>query len=184
MDSDSTILQNLDELFLLPSAPVAMPRAYWLTPQNHILSSQIMLIQPSEKEFRRVQHKIDTAGREDYDMEIVNQLYGNSALIIPHRPYNLITGEFRAKDHSPYLGNPEEAWDPVAVFNEAKFLHFSDFPVPKPWLSISEHMKTTHQPPCEVREDGSEDCAARDLWNGFYEDFKERKRVLIYLLCL
>ena len=29
LDADITLLRNLDHLFLLPSAPVAMPRAYW-----------------------------------------------------------------------------------------------------------------------------------------------------------
>jgi len=30
LDSDSTVLKPMDELFLLPDCPVAMPRAYWL----------------------------------------------------------------------------------------------------------------------------------------------------------
>lgn len=176
MDSDSTILQNMDELFLLPPAPVAMPRAYWLWPDQPVLSSQLMLVQPSAEEFARVESKIASAGRNDYDMEIVNQLYGDSALIIPHRPYNLITGEFRGGNHSRYLGSVGERWDPVAAFNEAKFLHFSDWPVPKPWRSISDQVMDENQPECEVVE-GREDCTARELWKGFYSDFQERRKV-------
>ena len=110
-------------------------------------------------------------------MEIINQLYGNSALIIPHRPYNLLTGEFREKDHTRYLGNLDETWDPLAAFNEAKFLHFSDFPVPKPWLSIENETLKEHQPSCGEEENGEEGCVARDMWNGFYTDFKERRKV-------
>ncbi|KAI9778976.1 MAG: N-acetylglucosaminyltransferase [Geoglossum umbratile] len=131
LDSDSTILQHMDELFLVPMVPVAMPRAYWLNPNDRVLSAQIILLQPSKFEFERIQKGIETTGQDDYDMEIVNALYKDSALVLPHRPYNLLTGEFRSKDHRAYLGNDVEPWDPDAVLREAKFLHFSDWPVPK-----------------------------------------------------
>lgn len=121
----------MDELFLLPPCPVAMPRAYWLNPNDRVLSSQVVLIQPSNFEFRRIMHAIANASTNDYDMEIVNDLYRDSAIILPHRPYDLLTGEFRGKNHAAYLGNPLEGWDPYAILNETKYLHFSDWPVPK-----------------------------------------------------
>ncbi|KFA71043.1 hypothetical protein S40288_10442, partial [Stachybotrys chartarum IBT 40288] len=148
LDSDSTILQPMDELFLLPSCPVAMPRAYWLYPEESILSSQVMLIQPSTVEFERIMGEIDTAGQDDYDMEIANELYRDSALVLPHRPYNLLTGEFGNDDHVGYLGSDREEWDPVAVYNEAKFVHFSDWPVPKPWLPSPDGVWLKKQPKC------------------------------------
>ncbi|KAI8962941.1 glycosyltransferase family 8 protein [Daldinia sp. FL1419] len=174
VDSDSTILQTMDELFLIPPCPVAMPRAYWLFPDNKILSSQLMLVQPSAVEFDRIMQKMESAGRNDYDMEIVNQLYADTAMILPHRPYDLLTGEFRGDNHQNYLGTDREEWDPVAIYNEAKFLHFSDWPVPKPWLPMSDSMRQDKQPKC-VTKDGQEDCSARDLWNGFYDDFSDRR---------
>ncbi|KAI1403087.1 glycosyltransferase family 8 protein [Hypoxylon fuscum] len=174
VDSDATILQSMDELFLMPPCPVAMPRAYWLFPDNKILSSQLMLVQPSAVEFERITQKMESAGRNDYDMEIVNQLYADSAMILPHRPYDLLTGEFRGDNHQNYLGTDREEWDPVAIFNEAKFLHFSDWPVPKPWISMSESLRQDKQPKC-VDKNGQEDCSARDLWNGFYTDFSQRR---------
>lgn len=178
LDSDSIILQHMDELFLSPPAPVAMPRAYWLYPDSPTLSSQLVLATPSKAEFARIQAKVSSAKSEDYDMEILNDLYKDSALILPHRPYNLITGEFKDHDtHAKYLGNPDEPWDPVAVYNEAKFLHFSDFPVPKPWLDASEEVRKESEPSCVKLEDGREDCAARDLWNGFYADFRQARKV-------
>ncbi|KAM0327698.1 hypothetical protein ACHAQA_005993 [Verticillium albo-atrum] len=146
LDSDSVITQNMDELFLLPPCPVAMPRAYWLYPEKPILSSQVLLVTPSKVEFARVQARVEAAGPNDYDMEIVNYLYKDTALVIPHRPYDVLTQEFRAKAHEKYLGSKEEAWDPVAVFNEAKFIHFSDWPVPKPWLPTPEDLLDEHQP--------------------------------------
>ncbi|KAI1259764.1 glucose N-acetyltransferase [Xylariaceae sp. FL1019] len=174
VDSDATILQPMDELFLMPPCPIAMPRAYWLFPENKILSSQLMLVQPSQVEFDRIMKQVESSGRDDYDMEIVNQLYADSAMILPHRPYDLLTGEFRGDKHEKYLGTDREEWDPVAVFNEAKYLHFSDWPVPKPWISMAESMRTANQPACQTRN-GQEDCSERELWNGFYKDFTDRR---------
>lgn len=175
VDSDSTILQTMDELFLLPPCPVAMPKAYWLLPDSNVLSSQLLLVQPSTAEFDRVMNRIAEAGTNDYDMEIVNQIYINEAMILPHRPYDLLTGEFRSGNHAKYLGNKDEDWDPVYVFNEAKFLHFSDWPIPKPWITMKEQEREEHQPKC-VERGGIEDCSDRELWNGFYTDFAQRRK--------
>ncbi|KAJ8120592.1 hypothetical protein ONZ43_g2736 [Nemania bipapillata] len=146
VDSDATILQPMDELFLMPPCPVAMPRAYWLLPDTKILSSQLMLVQPSEVEFDRIMKKVESSSRNDYDMEIVNYIYGDNAMILPHRPYDLLTGEFRGDDHQNYLGTDREEFDPVAIFNEAKYLHFSDWPVPKPWIPMAEPVRQDKQP--------------------------------------
>ncbi|KAF4948000.1 hypothetical protein FGADI_9995 [Fusarium gaditjirri] len=174
LDSDSTVLQHMDELFELPPCPVAMPRAYWLyndNPPKKILSSQLMLIQPDEVEFERIVQKMNSIGPNDYDMEIVNSLYLDSALILPHRKYDMLTAEFRAKDHSAYLGSEREQWDPNAVLNEAKFVHFSDWPVPKPWINDPE-VRLQNQPDCATNETT---CAEREIWNGFYTDFRDNR---------
>jgi alpha-N-acetylglucosamine transferase len=178
VDSDSTILHAMDELFLLPPCPVAMPRAYWLLPDTAILSSQIMVVQPSQAEFARIEAKIQSAGENEYDMEIVNDLYLDHALILPHRPYNLLSGEFRADDHAKYLGGDAGAdWDPAAVLREAKFVHFSDWPVPKPWLPTPWEIHEQNQPKCVEKSNGGSDCSARDIWNGLYSDFRSRREV-------
>lgn len=91
----------------------------------------MVLIQPSEFEFARVMNATEHAASDDYDMEIVNSLYKDSALILPHRPYAVLTGEWRSKEHTEYLGNSIERWDPEKVLNETKCLHLSDWPVPK-----------------------------------------------------
>ena len=176
LDSDSSLLQHMDELFLLPSVPLAMPRAYWL-PQPH-LTSGLLLIQPSTNEFARIQEAIETAKRSDYDMEIVNKLYGKNCMILPHRPYLLLTGEFRGESHANYLGNDYEQWNPEAVLEEAKFLHFSDWPVSKPWLHSGESVISSNQPKCHASAAAeSENCTERDLWLGFYQDFMTRRQV-------
>ncbi|KAE8422775.1 nucleotide-diphospho-sugar transferase [Aspergillus pseudocaelatus] len=176
LDSDATILQSVDELFLLPPCPVAMPRAYWGNFDDRVLGSYIMLIQPSEFEFNRVMQAIEKASDSEYDMEIVNHLYRDSALILPHRPYGLLTGEFRSNDHTAYLGNDIEMWDPDQVFKEAKYLHFSDWPVPKPGIRAPKPIIQENQPMCHNDTvSGAEDCRSRDLWLGFYSDFARRR---------
>lgn len=171
----------MDELFLIPPCPVAMPRAYWLYPKKKTLSSQVMLVQPDEVEFTRVMEKIDMAEGSNYDMEIVNELYVDSAMILPHRAYDVLTSEWRHRNssHAGYLGSELEAWDPIAAYNEAKFVHFSDWPVPKPWLPTPEDIRKEKEPPCVV-QDGVEDCSDREIWNGFYADFRSLRKVGLY----
>ena len=192
LDSDSTVLQNMDELFLLPSAPVAMPRAYWgaLRPDGpRQLSSQLMLIEPSPEEFARVEAAIESATDDMYDMEIMNNLYKDSCLVIPHRPYDLLSGEFRAASdqHRRYIGNASEAWNANRTLAEAKFLHFSDWPVPKPWFEMSPKMEKQYLPKCvqmsktpratgqEKPGGGERDCTDRDAWKHVYVDFRKRR---------
>jgi hypothetical protein len=167
----------MDELFFLPSVPVAMPRAYWLFPDNEILSSQVMLVEPSDVEFARVMDKMRSAYKDDYDMEIVNYLYRDSALVLPHRPYDMLSGEFRGTDHYKYLGSDIEHWDPAAAYSEARLIHFSDWPLPKPWLPTPESKRVKMQPDCVEHSDGWEDCTAREIWNSLYTDFKRKRQV-------
>lgn len=170
----------MDELFLMPPCPVAMPRAYWLLrddPPKRILSSQIMLLQPDATEFERIQEKTNKAGDSEYDMEIVNELYLDSATILPHRKYDMLTAEFRGDDHELYLGSDREEWDPVEAFKEAKFMHFSDWPVPKPWFVMDDTIREAKQPKCKTNKDGAQDCRERDMWTGIYQDFLDRRQV-------
>ncbi|KAK7419959.1 N-acetylglucosaminyltransferase [Neonectria magnoliae] len=176
IDSDSMLLQDMDELFILPSVTVAMPGAYWLLPDKDILSSQLVLIEPSKTEFARIMGKMDSASGDDYDMEIVNYLYRDNALVLPHRRYDMLTGEFRGDNHARYLGSDDEHWDPAAAYNEAKLVHFSDWPLPKPWLPIPEDQRLKLQPNCTSTTDGAEDCTARIIWNSFYTDFKKKRK--------
>ncbi|WPG99079.1 glycosyltransferase family 8 protein [Acrodontium crateriforme] len=178
LDSDATILAPLDELFLLPSAPVAMPRAYWLDDE---LSSQLVLIEPSEFQLQRILRAFENRTANDFDMEIVNNLYGHDCFIIPHRPYNLITGEFRSHEHYKYLGSKEEAWDPQTALDEAKFVHFSDWPLPKPWLSHSQEQEEKVQPDCTAAGalndiPRNQSCPEREIWLELYADFRSRRK--------
>ncbi|KAG9257776.1 nucleotide-diphospho-sugar transferase [Emericellopsis atlantica] len=181
LDSDGTILQPPDDLFFMPHGPLALPRAYWLLsadPPEHTLASHVMLIEPSMYEFDRIHEQIHLAGEREYDMEIMNKLYENSAMVLPHRDYAMLTAEFRNENHRDYLGS-DEAWDPVAARDAAKYVHFSDWPVPKPWVRVDDEvqaLREEYQPTC-VSVDGREDCAARKIWNELYDDFAKRKEV-------
>lgn len=128
----------MDELFFLPSTPLALPRAYWL---NNTLNSQLLLIEPSTPSFTRVKAAMSTAKSNEYDMDIINELYSKSAMILPHRPYTILTSDFRHlrdEDHSAWLGNEEEEWDVDTALREVKYLHFSDWPLPKVFDSLPD----------------------------------------------
>ncbi|KFA69683.1 hypothetical protein S40285_05934 [Stachybotrys chlorohalonatus IBT 40285] len=79
LDSNSVVLQLMDELFLTPPCPVPC--------RGRTGSSEKTLRSPSTVEFQRIVEKSAAAGSDDYDMEIVNDLYLDSATVLPHRPY-------------------------------------------------------------------------------------------------
>lgn len=181
IDSDSIVKANLDELFLLPDAPVAMPYLYWGEPEGWAFSSQLMLIKPSKEEFEKVEKAITTAKPDEYDMDIINNLYSPSKQIlrISHRPWNLLSGEFRRRDHTAYLGSRSAKWDPDQVLSEAKFMHFSDWPIPKPWIRAKKDVLNKYMPQCTKSEwFGASDCRDRTLWLKLYYDFAMQRKAV------
>ncbi|KAF2233329.1 glycosyltransferase family 8 protein [Viridothelium virens] len=198
LDNDITLLQPLDELFLLPPTPIAMPRAYWL-PQG-ILTSLLLLVTPSTSELSHLLSTLvdwrssetsalttRTPSSQTIDMDLLNYRFGSSALILPHRPYALLTGEFRKQKHTDYLGAPEEieSWDPERVMREAKLVHFSDWPLPKPWIMWPWEAVSEMQPDCVGTRRGSiagGSCREREIWKELYEGFRERRKDICKLL--
>ncbi|KAF2104645.1 alphaN-acetylglucosamine transferase [Rhizodiscina lignyota] len=177
LDSDATVLQPPDELFLMPSAPVAMPRAYWL---DRTMSAQLILVEPSDFEWARIEAGIANHTSKEFDMEIVNQLYAEDCIAIPHRRYDLLTGEFRnaPDDHRKYLGSTEEVWDPDKVWNEARYIHFSDWPFPKPWIDGGDKARLDRMPECRKKPGSeAEDCRDQQYWLRLYHDFSHRRLV-------
>ena len=138
-----------------------------------------MLLEPSNSEFERLQHLTEVAKDDEFDMELVNKLYQNSAAVLPHRPYGLLSAEFRSNTHELYLGSKEERWNPKAAFEEAKLIHFSDWPVPKPWLDLDdeEGLRAKHQPHCRKYKNKPKNCDDRDIWNSLYAEFQQRRDV-------
>ena len=180
LDSDVTLRKHMDEMFLLPNAPVAMMRAHWQLPEQRKLTSLFILLEPDENEFQRLM----TASRKDqrangvYDMEILNRFYGDSAMVLPHRQYGLLSGEFRTAEHTNYLGNGIEKWNPDLVFREASLVHFSDWPLPKPWIMWPHQLIGEIMPKCSYLENGIVDnCLDKEIWMGLYDDFRKRRKV-------
>ncbi|KAG8626013.1 hypothetical protein KVT40_006414 [Elsinoe batatas] len=170
LDTDATVLQNLDPLFSFPlheEMPIAAPLAYWL--ENPTLSSQIMLIRPSPAGFAKV----------NSTWRLINSLYGSTAGVLPHRGWDLLSGEFRQQDHSRYLGpaagqGDGERWNATRELKEAKYVHFPDWPMPKPWLATGEEVEGV-LPACRQKEGEREDCGDREAWGWLYRDFLERR---------
>ena len=181
LDSDVTVLKHLDELFVLPNAPVAMLRAYWRLPSVRQLTSMFVLLEPDEMEAQQLMLAASPKVRQknEYDMEILNQFYGDSALVLPHRQYGLISGEFRVDDHRNFLGNSIERWDPERALKEASLVHFSDWPIPKPWIMWPYNMIQDEMPKCKLGIGASgDDCRDKKIWLGLYDDFRKRRKVV------
>lgn len=182
-----TLLQNMDELFFLPETTIAMPRAHWLLPETRTLSSLVAVIQPSIREYTALreegaavamgQVQLNLQERK-FDMELLNNRFGDNALVLPHRQYGLITGEFRNKDHQRFLGEGVE-WNPDKVLAEAKFVHFSDWPLPKPWVMWPQKQLALLQPECENNPGTPQEsgCRNREVWKELYDDFRRRRKV-------
>jgi hypothetical protein len=80
---------------------------------DFVLSLQVIVIEPSKESWHRVQDAMTHHGGHEYDMDILNKVFGKSTLVIPHRRYDLLTGEFQHKSnkHEAYLGSPSEIWN-------------------------------------------------------------------------
>ncbi|GMF71617.1 alphaN-acetylglucosamine transferase [Aspergillus flavus] len=189
LDSDANVLQNMDELFFLPPTKVAMPRAYWGLPDTKQLSSLLIVIEPSYKEYNALmeaalpamygQKAVNTSSTQRYDMELLNERYADSATVLPHRQYGLVSGEFRAEDHRNFLGNNYEVWDPDKVLAEAKLVHFSDWPLPKPWVLWPQNLLAEMLPKCKHNPGTPQEsgCRDREVWKSIYHDFRRRRKV-------
>jgi hypothetical protein len=196
LDSDITLLQHMDELFLVPKTSIAMPRAYWSDgpPSLWQLTSLIMLVEPNPHEvlammetLRQWQIQSTYAKSKKYDMDLLNHRFGASAMVLPHRPYTMLTAEFRSHNHSTYLGfrnghepDPRGKWDPDQALKEAKLVHFSDWPLPKPWIAWSAEALSEMQPNCGGDLKGT--CREREIWKNLYNDFRHRRKDLCKIL--
>ncbi|PNP43022.1 hypothetical protein TGAMA5MH_04955 [Trichoderma gamsii] len=188
-DSDSLVLNNMDSLFLAPDSPVALPRAYWLTERHNgtvtqILGSHLMLIEPNTHLYEKIVGEATRSG--EFDMEVMNELFKDSAMILPHRRIALLTGEFRAKEHRKYLAPDEdEEWNPINELKMAFLVHFSDWPLPKPWKSHSEAQWEAALPECLDNDKGMPGlprCADRVVWTGVYSDYDRDKAAYCQIL--
>ncbi|KAH8665555.1 nucleotide-diphospho-sugar transferase [Ilyonectria robusta] len=181
-DSDSLVMQSMDHYFLAPLAPVAVPRAYWLNDDDaavgkQLVGSHIMLIEPNQDRYKQIIDEALASG--DFDMEIVNRMFGRSAMILPHRRLAMLSGELRATNHSKYLApDVGEEWNAMGEISRAYLVHFSDWPLPKPWKHRTQKQWEAALPICRDDDVETEDkprCADRFMWSGLYQDYDDGK---------
>jgi alpha-N-acetylglucosamine transferase len=194
IDSDVDLFLHLDELFFLPPGQLAMPRAYWEGAHSGILSPKLMVLQPSYREYKLlmevsqgVMHgQVTTNVSRGYDMDLLNQRFGSSAIVLPHRQYGLTTGEFRTKDHRTFLGNDYEKWDPDRTLAEARLIHFTDSPLPKPWIMWPHGLMTEMLPKCDVKPGTYEEsgCRDREVWKKIYDNYRQKRKVSVIFFCI
>ncbi|KAK7416700.1 N-acetylglucosaminyltransferase [Neonectria punicea] len=181
-DSDTLVLNTMDHYFLSPLAAVAVPRAYWLTEKDadiakQVLGSHVMLIEPNEARHKKIMDETQQSG--EFDMEVLNHMFRDSAMILPHRRLALLTGEFRTRDHSKYLApDVDEEWNAMGEVSRAYLVHFSDWPLPKPWKRRTKKQWEDALPECREEDVETADrpkCADRVLWMDFYATYDMEK---------
>ncbi len=187
LDSDATILQNMDELFFIERSDAVLPRAYWLDKKKKMLSSHIMVVEPGREVFGKVMKEVKRAMKKNaiYDMDIANRVFGKKpkgeCVLLPHKPYALLTGEFRKErgGHAGYLGADSGGrgeWSVGNVMKEAKMVHFSDDPLGKPWRANWPEI-TSMAPRCGGVDGVTSFCEERGVWVELYRDFERRRWV-------
>jgi len=100
-----------------------------------------------------------------FDMDVMNDLYKHQCLVLPNE-YDFLSGELRETNHTNYLGNRLVPWNATAELSKAYYVHFSDFPTPKPWLlSETALLANGTGPACPSN------CEERTLWLSLYRTF-------------
>lgn len=200
LDPTSLYLQNMDELFLFPKAPVAIPHIY--TGSNWSYSTQIMLVTPSISTFDTINNLLDSANDTTTDFSLLMQAIPVSTITrIPQRPYLLLSSSLRdsGAQHKQYLAPfkglfPGTTWDPDYMVRNVKFLSFSEnafgqfphtFPdgslsgmekFPPPWKKPRQELVNKYMPDCVKSEwFGNSDCSDRRVWLSLYRSFADRR---------
>ncbi|KAG6004166.1 hypothetical protein E4U21_001345 [Claviceps maximensis] len=108
LDADQLVLKNLDGVFdRNPAADFMAPTAYWLS--NDTLSSTCMLIRPSTAVWERVKSAAASITTGQYDMDLINNMFGAGERTQTRLESNLITLNSHWEDW-----NLPSWFDPVA----------------------------------------------------------------------
>lgn len=191
--------------------------------REKFFATHIMVVKPKKQIYNNILQYVNNpwyyrfihpnkcSKSNDYDMEIINKFIdddlhkGNLNFgIIDHKTYGVLTGEFREDDHSRFMADPQflpfidpridtQAWDPLKVIYNTKLIHFSDEPIPKPWLQENnfDHYNT-FKIYCSQNFNNSKfeqeypvnkprlthDCNSVNIWNWIREEFKTSRTIL------
>lgn len=177
-DSDALVMKNMDRYFESPPARVALPRAYWLTDKEDKsaplrLGSHVMLVEPNLATYDRIM--VRASELRKFDMELINDVFGATAMVLPHRGLAMLSGELRQSEHSRYLGEDADDWNTERELQESHLIHFSDWPLPKPWLHRTHAQWDEALPKCPDEVEGSGekvvDCPERQAWTNLYASY-------------
>ncbi|KPM42818.1 hypothetical protein AK830_g3769 [Neonectria ditissima] len=145
---------------------------------KQVLGSHVMLIEPNEARHKKIMDEALQSG--EFDMEVLNYMFRDSAMILPHRRLALLTGEFRTQDHEKYLAlDVDEEWNAMGEVSRAYLVHFSDWPLPKPWKRRTKKQWEDALPECrddDVEREDRPRCSDRVTWMDFYETYDREKK--------
>lgn len=114
LDGDQLIMKNLDLLFTgLPVVDLAAPRAYWHS--KDYLASTFMMISLSDRLWRTVKGTMRTIREKEYDMELINKLFGETSMVL--------SGEYVA------LNSHWEDWNLPSWFHPSSRLNLTTIDV-------------------------------------------------------
>ncbi|CCF56658.1 hypothetical protein KAFR_0B03610 [Kazachstania africana CBS 2517] len=108
-------------------------------------------------------------------------------MVLPFGRYGLLTGSLRNKNHYSMISNDilgykrmdndgNELLGLDKSVADAKYIHFSDYPIGKPWhyVSIKEFECV---PDAETAEDLDQETKACNIWNSFYDTFIQARSI-------
>jgi hypothetical protein len=127
LDADQLVMQSLDHVFDLPEVDLAAPRAYWLS--KDFMTSAFMLITLSDRLWDRVDNALTNIEPHRYDMDLVNDLLGDTVLMLPGE-YVTLNGHWESwrlpdwyrpevydqTDDDPMT--PDDAWNTINTNEE------------------------------------------------------------------
>lgn len=138
LDSDSYVINSMDYLFFrekeFKNASISMPVGYWEPLRDNgqsLYSSALMVIEPSTKDFDDLLNAIGSRSKNDYDMDIINNIFTGRIDTLPHRGLFMISSEFRNQNSTKYLGSSEIKWNGIKEMRTVAYIHFSEWPFPK-----------------------------------------------------
>ena len=109
LDSDQIILQSLDHVFSLPAVDLVAPRAYWLG--SFAFTSAFLLVGLSDRLWDRIDFALRTIKSDTFDMDLLNRLFGETAMILPG-DYCTLNSHWEINDIPKWWQGSEPPRDP------------------------------------------------------------------------